>query len=240
MFLGEARVPEGRRIYAIGDVHGRFDCLRDMLARIEADLNVRPTPEHRVIFLGDYTDRGPQSCEVLDHLSGLAKSPDHVFLLGNHDEWLRDFLGEPEMVGAHFLRWGGLETLQSYGIARDMLRRPHGEIARELARRMPQTHRCFLRNLVVSHIEGDYFFCHAGVRPGIPLEQQVKDDLIWIRDEFLGHSGSFGKVVVHGHTPKGQVDILPNRINVDTCAFDTGILSCLVLEGRDQRLLQTK
>ena len=238
VFLGEARLPPGLRIYAVGDVHGMADCLADLLERIVADRASDPAVEARIVMLGDYTDRGPRSRDVVEMLSALSERDDFVCLRGNHDQWFESFLTAPgEAEG--FLHWGGIQTLASYGV--DPAREPRTdlELSRELARLVPPHHRRFLARLRHSYSAGDYFFCHAGVRPGIPLDFQDPHDLMWIRGEFHAHRSSFGKVVVHGHTPRDQVEFHPNRINVDTRAFDTGILSCVVLEGNTQRVIQT-
>ena len=239
MFVGEARLPEALRIYAIGDVHGRSDCLALLLEMIEDDRRRYPIASSRIITLGDYGDRGPDTSGVFDLLTAHADDPDFICLKGNHDEWLETFLDDGEAIGDSFLRWGGLETLASYGIALERSGRSHTELSRHLARAIPAPHRRFLQKLQISHSEGDYFFCHAGVRPGLALEAQDPHDLMWIRDEFLLHPGSFGKVVIHGHTPWLDVDVHPNRINVDSRAYETGMLSCVVLEGNRHRFLQT-
>ncbi|MFZ1813025.1 MAG: metallophosphoesterase family protein [Rhizobiaceae bacterium] len=237
MFLGEATLPDDERIYAIGDVHGRLDLLEMMLARIEADRAAKPVARSAVLFVGDYTDRGPQSREVLDRLCVLASDQSFIFLRGNHDQWLENFMDEPEASGDKFLYWGGMATLRSYGVDVEA-GRTLKELSRDLVRRFPASHRRFLASLADCHIAGDYFFVHAGVRPGVQLDQQEQHDLLWIRDEFLSHPGSFGKVVVHGHTPRSTVELMPNRINVDTRAFQSGVLSCVVLEGQGHRLIQ--
>lgn len=238
MFLGESRLPQGLRIYAVGDVHGMADCLVDLLGRIDEDRARNPIGESRIVMLGDYTDRGPRSRDVVEMLSVLSERENFVCLRGNHDQWFESFLTAPgEAEG--FLHWGGIQTLASYGVDPALEPRSDLELSRELARLVPTHHRRFLARLRHSHAAGDYFFCHAGVRPGIPLDYQDPHDLMWIRGEFHAHRGSFGKVIVHGHTPRDQVEFHPNRINVDTRAFDTGILSCVVLEGDKQRIIQT-
>lgn len=238
MFLGEARLAEGTRIYAIGDIHGRADCLASMLAIIEADMVRSPARSVNIVFLGDYTDRGPASCDVVDCLVELSAHPHVICLRGNHDLWLESFLDDPD-GGAAFLRWGGRETLASYGVDISPGRN-FAQLSADLRQAMPQSHRRFLSELRTSWQAGGYFFCHAGVRPGVELDEQDPHDLMWIRGEFHDHEGCFGKVIVHGHTPRDQVDILPNRINVDTGAYANGRLSCIVLEGREHRLLQTR
>jgi serine/threonine protein phosphatase 1 len=238
VFRGEASLPAGLRVYAVGDVHGRADCLTELLERIESDLAESPVAESRVIMLGDYTDRGPQSRQVVEMLAARAEQENMVCLRGNHDDWFLRFLTDPD-EGDGFLNWGGIQTLESYGVDLTGAIKSNAELARELTRLVPLSHRRFLSRLRYWHEEGDYFFCHAGVRPGIALHFQDPHDLMWIRGEFHAHKGSFGKVVVHGHTPQASVDFQPNRINIDTRAFDTGVLTALVLEGNEQRLIQT-
>ncbi len=238
MFLGEASLPDGLRVYAIGDVHGRADCLSELLSAIDADQAENPVEKARIILLGDYTDRGPASRRVIETLVSRSGDSNFVCLRGNHDEWFFKFLSDPD-EGDGFLHWGGMQTLDSYGVDISGDHRSNAELSRELARLVPPDHRRFLGRLKHWHVEGDFFFCHAGVRPSIPLEYQDPHDLMWIRGEFHAHKGSFGKVVVHGHTPQDSVDFRPNRINIDTRAYDTGILTCLVLEGSQSRLIQT-
>jgi serine/threonine protein phosphatase 1 len=238
MVLGEAAIPQGLRVYAIGDVHGRADCLSQLLDMIEADRLASSAAASKIVMLGDYTDRGPRSREVIDMLAGRVNDEDFICLKGNHDEWFLSFLTNPD-EGDGFLHWGGIQTLESYGVDLSGSIRSNAELARELSRLIPPEHRRFLSHLRLFHEEGDYFFCHAGVRPGVALQFQDPHDLMWIRGEFHAHKGDFGKVIVHGHTPQSAVDFQKNRINIDTRAFDTGVLTALVLEGTSQRLIQT-
>jgi serine/threonine protein phosphatase 1 len=235
-----AEVPRGLRVYAIGDVHGRLDLLLQVHEKIIEDARGRAHPEHRVIYLGDYIDRGPSSRDVIETLRSVRPGGLPVTqLLGNHEAMLLRFL-EDFTVGPEWLNYGGLATLMSYGV------NPKGDgsvtqdlqaVQRALFERLPEAHRQFLVNLP-THVEvGDYFFTHAGVRPGIPLDQQKDSDLIWIRDEFLRSSVFHGKVVVHGHSYKTEPEVLANRIGIDTGAYATGRLTCLVLEGTDCRFL---
>ena len=235
-----ALAPEGLRIYAIGDIHGRSDLLEALAARIDADLATAPS-EALTVFLGDYIDRGADSSGVIERLScGDFPTPYHT-LRGNHEEVVLKFLEEPGVLES-WRKFGGLETLHSYDVdVFDVMRGVGYDRARdELAARMPEAHRAFLEETILSVDYGDYFFCHAGVRPDIPLERQSPQDLLWIREEFLRFRGTFEKVVVHGHTPVPEPEMLPGRINVDTGAFATSILTAVVLEGASRRLLSTK
>lgn len=237
------RVPEGRRVYAVGDVHGRHDLLDQLARLIEADAQQSRNAgiEFEAIFLGDYIDRGIESRRVVERLaSGDFPMPVRC-LLGNHEMMMLSFLDAAD-AGDLWLLNGGLETLFSYGV--DAQRMPPGtrlEKARtELIAALPAHHQRFLRRLELSAEIGDYFFCHAGVRPGVPLAQQRRDDLIWIREPFLSGETSFGKRIVHGHTPVMEADIRAHRINVDTGAYLTNRLTCAVLEEDTVRILQAR
>jgi len=226
------RLPEGVRIYAIGDVHGRADLLDRLLSRIDADIVARPIVRPIYLMVGDYIDRGPNSRDVLDLLINCAQGRETVFLRGNHDIFVSNFLQNPTVL-RDWSKIGGLETLMSYGLQPTINAdaATQAELSKALKNALPVTHLNFLDNLMSSFPCGGYFFVHAGVRPGIPLAKQSDDDLLWIRDEFLLHEEDFGKIVVHGHTPVRELDIRPNRINIDTGAYVTGRLTCLVLEG---------
>jgi serine/threonine protein phosphatase 1 len=238
----ETGAPDGTRIYAIGDIHGRDDLLAELLAQIEADATASPVQSNILVYLGDYVDRGLQSKQVLDRLTGARLAGfEHVFLKGNHEQALLQFLADPAF-GKTWKYYGGLETLHSYGVKE--LTRTDDPAAFVRAREnllevMPEAHRHFLETLEVSREIGGYFFAHAGVRPGIALHRQIEEDLLWIRDEFVESGASFGKVVVHGHTPNEAVVIRPNRIGIDTGAYMTGVLTALVLEGTERRFIQT-
>jgi serine/threonine protein phosphatase 1 len=234
----DAAGPDGMRIYAIGDIHGRLDLLTQMHDLIALELERDGPPDWRVIHLGDYVDRGPESRGVVDLLANRLKQDSRVLALaGNHDLGFLDFLGAPDPNGI-FARNGGRETARSYGVdldffSRSSLRTGHAALAQSV----PHDHLAFLRSLGMSAALGDFFFCHAGIRPGISLAEQSPDDLVWIRDRFLNFRGLHEKVIVHGHTPARQPEILPNRVNVDTGAFQTGVLSALVISGAAKRLI---
>ena len=230
--LRTARVPEGVRVYAIGDVHGRADLLAEMFARIDDSLADFSAAKAIHIFLGDYVDRGPQSRQVLDLLIARRRQYNAVCLKGNHEGYLVEFLKNPAVLD-EWRRYGGLDTLLSYGFAPSL--KPDWSESRALSsglnRDLPESHHLFLNSLALSFTCGDFFFVHAGARPGIPLARQSKEDLLSIRDDFLLHEGAYEKVVVHGHTPVVRPDIRANRINIDTGAYATGRLTCLILES---------
>jgi serine/threonine protein phosphatase 1 len=227
-----ARLPDGIRIYAIGDVHGRADLLDQVFSKIDADLAAHPTRRAIHVFLGDYVDRGPASRGVLDRLIDRNYSHEAVFLLGNHEVMLLQFLHSPAIL-KHWRQYGGLDTLMSYGVTAPFNANAEqlAVLAAALHTAMPAEHHSFLNQLVPSFSCGNFFFVHAGVRPGVPLADQRDEDLVWIRDEFLEHEGGFGKVIIHGHTAVPEPDIRFNRINIDTGAYATGRLTCLILEG---------
>jgi len=237
---GQSITPEPRRIYAIGDIHGRRDLLDRMIDAICRDLKAYPVEHAVTVTLGDYVDRGPDSRRVVERLAKNPFPTDFVALKGNHEEMLTWFLRDPS-VGGEWLRNGGLETLYSYGIDVGPLMRHRGYEAAAAAfqKTLPPTHMAFFASLRLALSIGKYFFCHAGVRPGVPIKYQREHDLLWIREDFLHDRTDFGKVVVHGHTPSPSPEIRPNRINIDTGAFITGRLTCAVLEADQPRFLST-
>jgi serine/threonine protein phosphatase 1 len=190
------------------------------------------------VFLGDYIDRGPSSRQVIDLLIARQRESAVVLLKGNHEDYAERFLSDPTVL-SEWNNVGGLNTITSYDVSPTRRRDPQSQrkVAAALGQSMPDSHRRFLRSLALSFTCGDFFFVHAGVRPGIPLQQQSQHDLLWIRDDFLLHEEDFGKVIVHGHTPAQQPDVRPNRINIDTGAYATGRLTCLVLEGDQMSFL---
>ncbi len=241
MFLGEARTPPGMRLYAIGDVHGCDDLLAQAHIDIEADLLERPAPDYRVIHLGDYVDRGPATSAVLDRVMRMqAADKERVVCLGgNHEDLLLMFLDDPEEARATYLRYGGIQTMRSYGVAVDDGQHLSDvmDLRDRFAEALPQGHRDFMASLP-SHIRlGDFLFCHAGIRPGVPLDRQDVNDLRWIREPFLSDPRDHGFVVVHGHTPVERPEVRPNRINIDTGAVFTGRMTCVAIEGTGHRFL---
>jgi diadenosine tetraphosphatase ApaH/serine/threonine PP2A family protein phosphatase len=233
------RVPDGTRVYCVGDIHGRDDLLRKMAERVEADMEVRSFDHATTVFLGDYVDRGLGSMQVVERLARGEWPTPIIALAGNHEDLLLAFLEDDSVLGA-WRSLGGLETLHSYGVSvgSALAGRDFRGVRAAFATRFPERHRDFLKALKPSAAIGDYFFCHAGVRPGVPLDRQVRDDLLNIRDVFLSSQKEHGKLVVHGHSPSVAPEIRPNRIGIDTAAYATGRLTCLVLEKDQRRLLQ--
>jgi len=224
-------LPDGVRVYAVGDVHGRADLLRELLRNIELDVAINPIQRPVVIFLGDYIDRGPASREVIELLIEIEKALEVIFLRGNHEAFALDFLKDPQVLDS-WRNYGALETLLSYGLTPSIhpTSKETVELARAFAAALPESHHRFFSKLKTSFSCGDFFFVHAGIRPGIPFNEQREEDLLWIRREFLDSEVDFGKVVVHGHEPVDHPDIRFNRINIDTGAFATGRLTCLIIE----------
>ena len=224
-------MPEGLRIYAVGDIHGREDLLKQLFSRIDEDFKAYPIAKTMHVFLGDYIDRGHGSAAVLDLLIERAGAHHMEFLKGNHEIYLTEFLENPRVLGA-WAQYGALPTLASYGLTPIINAgyKEQTELAAELCRAMPKSHGEFLAALKPCLTCGDFFFVHAGVRPGTPLSRQHEDDMLWIRDDFLLHEEPFEKIIVHGHTPVKEPDVRKNRINIDTGAYATGRLTCLKLE----------
>jgi serine/threonine protein phosphatase 1 len=233
-------LPEPARVYAIGDIHGRLDLLDRMIGEISRDLRANPARDCLTVTIGDYVDRGPDSRGVLDRLARNPFPTAFMPLKGNHEALFETFLRDPS-TAADWRQFGGLETLNSYGVdvGPVMRGRDYRRAADALWQVLPQAHIDFLASLGLWLVVGRYFLCHAGVRPSVPLQRQREQDLLWIRREFLASKADFGKIIVHGHTPRDAPEILPNRINIDTGAFMTGRLTCAVLEGERVRFLST-
>ncbi|MDB5420683.1 MAG: metallophosphoesterase [Brevundimonas sp.] len=238
------RVPDDCVVYAIGDIHGRADLLGPLLRDIEADLEGCGASRRVVIFLGDYVDRGPASNRVLDILAAFAEESvaETRFIRGNHEDCLLTFMSEPA-TGSGWCEFGGRETLWSYGVT-PPARRAEPEVwaaaAQALSQALPSTHMAFLSTLEPWVEVGDFFFTHAGARPGVALADQSDHDLMWIRGEFLGGTGRFERIVVHGHTPEPAVFADHRRVGLDTGAYATGVLTALRLQGSTTRLVQTR
>lgn len=233
------RTDSGERIYAIGDIHGRYDLLRLLLDRIgEHSESLPPSKSLHLVFLGDLVDRGPESSRVVDFLHDLEQRTDQVIvLMGNHEEAMVKSLEGDTGVLQRWLAVGGAETVESYGLRlpdpRDDLR----QYIRYLQASLPAQQIRWLRNLPLTAESGDYFFCHAGIRPGVPLNRQAREDLLWIRDDFVHDEADHGAVIVHGHTIERQVQMRGNRIGIDTGAYCNNVLTALYLEDERQEIL---
>lgn len=233
-------VPAGERIYAVGDIHGRLDLFSAIRSAIESDDHVRSPADTTVILLGDLIDRGPDSAAVIEAARDWQASREVRILAGNHEEM---FLASFHRIDAlrHFLRLGGEETILSYPVDPAAYRLADLAEAQELMRQaVPADDLDFIRSFENCIAIGDYLFVHAGIRPEVELADQQVEDLRWIRDPFLNHTGDFGHTVVHGHTIARSAVIHPNRIGIDTGAFMSGRLTALGLEGTQRWLIETR
>lgn len=235
-------VPPGTVVWCVGDIHGRRDLLAPLVEAMATDLRGSQAERKLVIFLGDYIDRGPESREVIGLLSGLppARGVEWRFLKGNHEQAMLDFLKDPA-EGPRWCEYGGDRALRSWGLrVPDLAHKTEAwaRVAADLRHRMTGEEVAFLENLELSLSVGDYFFSHAGARPGLSLDRQSPHDLMRIRQPFLDSVEAFECVVVHGHTPAADVHADRRRIGIDTKAYDTGVLTALRLEGRERWLMQ--
>ena len=241
--VGNAQIPDDQRVYAIGDIHGRLDLLQQLLDLITDDANGLDNYIRKsIVYLGDYIDRGFQSREVIDFLLDRPlEGFDSHYLKGNHEDQLLDFMDDPR-AGESWMRYGGDATLYSYGI-----QLPEGRSSEEKLELIqskfkdafPARHLKFISNLKLACNFGDYMFVHAGVNPFEPLSEQKAADLLWIRDDFLDCDSNFGKVIVHGHSIFDTPIVRENRIGIDTGAYASNKLTCVVLEGSEYRFLST-
>lgn len=239
--IDAAKVPDGMRVYAIGDIHGRNDLLQSLIGQIEEDEKQRGPAETLIIFLGDLVDRGPDSSGVIETAMALTAQRKVRFLLGNHEEVFLAACHKRDIKTLKFfLKIGGDATLQSYPITRsEYLALTHDELAARLETLVPQAHLDFLASFEDRIVIGDYAFVHAGIRPGVPIADQKRSDLRWIREEFTGHRGDMEKVVVFGHTIYDEVEERGSRIGIDTGAYASGRLTAIGLEGSERWYLQT-
>lgn len=231
-------VPPGTRVYAVGDIHGRADLLREIHRLIREDFNRAPVERPVAVYLGDYIDRGRESRQVVDILLDEPLTGfERVHLRGNHEDFMMRFLDDAA-TGPNWLLNGGEATVRSYtGERHDARDLAHVRAALHDA--LPGRHLDFFRTLSLSYVEGDYLFVHAGIRPHVPLEKQDALDLMWIREEFLSSSIVHPKMVVHGHSIHFTPEVRPNRIGIDTGAYATGTLTCLMLQGTRRDFLHT-
>jgi serine/threonine protein phosphatase 1 len=230
---------KGDRVYAIGDVHGRYDLLRALLDKIGAHSESAPPAQSmHVILLGDLVDRGPDSLKVLNFVRGVQQRTSNlVVLAGNHEETMvRALAGEPGLLQA-WLRIGGRETLRSFGFEAPESPLDYPAFLEHVRQSLPPGLLDWVRGLPLTAESGDYFFCHAGVRPGVSLRKQSRNDLLWIREEFLANEKPYGMVIVHGHSIADDVELRSNRIGLDTGAYRTGVLTALCLDGTSREII---
>jgi serine/threonine protein phosphatase 1 len=233
------RVPDGERWYVVGDIHGRLDLFEALIEAIEADDRRVGPARTTVALLGDLVDRGPASAGVVERARRWQAERKVRILAGNHEEMFLDSFDNVEVL-RHFLRHGGRETVLSYGVDRATYNEASLEDVQQLMRRhVPQADREFIASFEDYIVAGDYLLVHAGIAPDLPLGEQRRSDMLWIREPFLGHAEPHSHVVVHGHTIFGTVDWQANRIGIDTGAFKSGRLTALVLEGDSRRVIQT-
>jgi serine/threonine protein phosphatase 1 len=235
-------VPDGTVVWAVGDIHGRLDLLQPLVEAIVADPRDRSAIRRVVVFLGDYIDRGPDSRGVLRLLAGLSadQGVEWRFLKGNHEQAMLGFL-EDASAGPKWCEYGGDNALRSYGLrVPDLAHRTEAwaRVAADLRHKLTARETEFLENLELSVTVGDYFFSHAGARPGVALDRQSPGDLMWIRQPFLESQTAFEQVVIHGHTPTPRVHADHRRIGIDTKAYHSGVLSAVRLEWHERSLLQ--
>ena len=233
-----AQLPTGQRAYVIGDVHGRLDLFEELIDAIERDDLAAPPAITTIILLGDLVDRGPDSAGVIDRARRWQAARSVRILAGNHEEMFLESFSNLNML-RHFLKHGGRETVLSYGVdQREYNNCSLEELQDIMHRYVPETDRTFLQSFEEYLTLGDYAFVHAGIHPEVPMEAQTRQDLLWIRDPFLGYAGQHSHIVVHGHTIVEKVEERANRIGIDTGAYRYGRLTALVLEGSKRRYIQ--
>lgn len=241
-----ARMADGVRVYCVGDIHGRADLLQALHRGIAADARQNPGAgdlRNVVVYVGDYVDRGMHSREVIDHLlSDPLPGFEKIYLKGNHDDALLQFLGDADF-GPTWFSFGGDATVLSYGVRMSpakLGRERFEDMRQQFEANLPAAHLAFLRSLQLVWECGDYLFVHAGFRPGVGLQQQKPEDMMWIRDEFLDSRHDFGRVVVHGHSVTEAPEMRSNRIGIDTGAYASDRLTCLILEGDRRYFISTE
>lgn len=235
----EFSVPEGVRLYAIGDIHGRADVLEALLCEMQRDAADFDGERIIQVFLGDYIDRGMQSREVINLLlAPPADGVERIFLRGNHEQTLLDFLHNPAVL-RDWMQYGGLPTLASYSVSvpANILQNAAEELQASFAQALPEQHLRFFEDLRVDYTIGDYYCVHAGVRPHIALSKQIEKDKLWIREPFLSHTKPFEKYIVHGHSPLEVAEIWPNRANLDVNNAPQPTLSALRVQGAQRSLI---
>lgn len=240
--LAKSGLPKGERVYAIGDIHGRLDLFQSLLGKIEADTAAREPVKTQLVILGDFIDRGPDSCKLIEAFASFGRSDAVIVLKGNHEAALIDAILGDHAAMDLWIEHGGIATLESFGADVDGIEHDDTGAWIAIARRViPKTVTTWLTRLPTFHQEGGYYFVHAGIRPGIALNKQIDEDRLWIRDEFISSGVDHGAVIVHGHTiQESGIYFGANRIGVDTGAYRTHRLSAVGLEGSSQWSLKAE
>ena len=231
-------LPDGIRVYALSDIHGRADLFQKALEWIAQDAAQHPDKRIIEILLGDFIDRGMQSKQVLElAIAEPAHGHERICLMGNHEATLLDFLHNAQVLRG-WMSYGGLPTLDAYGVElpQDMTPNSFETLREQFTAALPETHRAFLQNLQTDYLLGDYYFVHAGVRPNVPLEEQRDEDKCWIREPFLSHKKPFEKYIVHGRTPLPAPQFYPHRVNLDMNEAAEDMLACLILDGTTKHI----
>ncbi|TAH35342.1 MAG: serine/threonine protein phosphatase [Alphaproteobacteria bacterium] len=239
--LHRPRVPPDHLVFAIGDIHGCLSHLEDLQQKILAYAANYPSHKKIAVYLGDYIDRGPSPKGVIDNLlGGSLPGFDTFFLKGNHEQMLLDFM-ETAGLGQVWFDYtnGGRDTIHSYGVAEPKFFTDLDKTQKQFIAAFPGDHLRFFQGLKMNYVIGDYYFVHAGVHPGRPLQSQLNEDMLWIREPFLSSHNDYGKIIVHGHTIVARPDVKSNRIAIDTGAFWSGVLTALVLHDDKREFLQT-
>ncbi len=231
----------GKRVYAVGDIHGMMGCLHMLMVMIDHHLRAHPVDSYEIVFLGDYVDRGSHSRDVLDYMVIMAAKPHITCLAGNHEWALLRFL-QGKLPYHSWYRWGGDATMKSYGVTPCPVNAKEDQkqaIREQLANAIPETHIQFLKDLPHMHELGDYVFVHAGLRPNIPLHKQKREDVMMIREDFLGHPVTLDKCIIHGHSVFAEPHIRERSIGIDTGAYDTNRLTAIVIQDHEYSFLST-
>lgn len=233
---------QGERIYAVGDIHGRLDLFQTLMKRLQHDVEARDDCSTRIVLLGDVVDRGPHARQLLSVIQQTQRLSDKVIMLcGNHEDMLLASADGDEEAQNAWLDYGGDATLRSYGLDPIEFILASAQARSEIVNQLiGQDTLHWLRSLPAFYRSGDYFFCHAGVRPGTPLSMQQREDLLWIRKAFLRSRRSHGAVIVHGHSETDQIEVRPNRINVDTAAYRSEVLTAAGLQGTSRWFVSTE
>lgn len=234
-------IPPGERVYAIGDIHGRSDLFDELMVLIAADAGTREVLPTTLILLGDLVDRGPDSAGVVERAIALSgEATCFRAIMGNHEEVMLAALAGDEAALSLFERVGGIQTMRSYGLDREVFETMVGtRLVERLNAAVPPAHRDFLAQMEDRVVLGDYLFVHAGIRPGLAIEEQAPSETRWIRKPFLEHSSYHGMMIVHGHSISYEPEMRTNRLGIDTGAYQTGRLTALGLEGTERWLLHT-